>query len=74
MYGPIDFENDEPIQLEFDKKNDHLGLENDKSIKQKITNEKFLFSDYIYKKNKFGFNQSRICVLTDNALYNFKGK
>ena len=74
MYGPIDFENDEPVQLEFDKKNDHLDLEKDKSIREIITNEKFLFSDYIYKKNKFGFNQSRICVLTDNALYNFKGK
>ena len=74
MYGQMDFENDDPIQLEFDKKNDHLNLEKDPSIKEIISNEKFLFSDLIYKKNKFGFNQSRNFVLTDNALYNLKGK
>ena len=70
----MDFENDDPVQLEFDKRNDHLDLEHDKSIREIITGEKFLFSDYIYKKNKFGFNQSRICIITDNALYNLKGK
>jgi len=70
----MDFENDDPIQLEFDKRNDHLNLEKDPSIKEIISNEKFLFSDLIYKKNKFGFNQSRNFVLTDNALYNLKGK
>ena len=74
MYGQMDFESDDPIQLEFDKKNDHLNLEKDPSIKEIISNEKFLFSDLIYKKNKFGFNQSRNFVLTDNALYNLKGK
>ena len=74
MYGQMDFENDDPIQLEFDKKNDHLNSEKDPSIKEIISNEKFLFSDLIYKKNKFGFNQSRNFVLTDNALYNLKGK
>ena len=74
MYGQMDFESDDPIQLEFDKKNDHLNLEKDASIKEIISNEKFLFSDLIYKKNKFGFNQSRNFVLTDNALYNLKGK
>ena len=74
MYGQMDFESDDPIQLEFDKKNDHLNFEKDSSIKEIISNEKFLFSDLIYKKNKFGFNQSRNFVLTDNALYNLKGK
>ena len=74
MYGQMDFESDDPIQLEFDKKNDHLNLEKDPQIKEIISNEKFLFSDLIYKKNKFGFNQSRNFVLTDNALYNLKGK
>ncbi len=74
MFGQMDFENDDPIQLEFDKRNDHLNLEKDPSIKEIISNEKFLFSDLIYKKNKFGFNQSRNFVLTDNALYNLKGK
>ena len=74
MYGQIDFDNEDPIQLEFDKKNDYLNFEKDPQIKEIISNEKFLFSDLIYKKNKFGFNQSRNFVLTDNALYNLKGK
>ena len=46
----MDFESDDPIQLEFDKKNDHLNLEKDPQIKEIISNEKFLFSDLIYKK------------------------
>ena len=70
----MDFENDDPVQLEFDKNNDHLNLEKDPSIREIINGEKFLFSDYIYKKNKIGFNQSRTCIITDNALYNLKGK
>lgn len=74
MYGQIDFDNEDPVQLEFDKKNDHLNFEKDDEIRKIITNEKFLFSDLIYKKNKFGFNQSRNLVLTDNAIYNLKGK
>ena len=74
MFTPMDYENEDPVQLEFDKKNDHLNLENDPVIRTYISNEKFLFSDLIYKKNKFGFNQSRNFVLTDNALYNFKGQ
>ena len=74
MYGQIDFDNEDPVQLEFDKKNDHLNFEKDDEIRKIITNEKFLFSDFISKKNKFGFNQSRNLVLTDNALYNLKGK
>ena len=73
MYGQ-DMYNDDPVQLEFDKNNDHLLLEKDADIRKIINGEKFLFSDYIYKKNKFGFNQSRICIITDNALYNLKGK
>ena len=74
MYGPIDIDDEGPVQLEFDKKNDHLDYEKDDEIKKIITNEKFLFSDLIYKKNKFGFNQNRNLVLTDNAIYNLKGK
>ena len=74
MYGQIDFDNEDPVQLEFDKKNDILNLEKDPQIREIISNEKFLFSDLIYKKNKFGFNQARNFVLTDNALYNLKGK
>ena len=74
MFQQMDFENEDPVQLEFDKKNDHLNLEKDPAIREIISTEKFLFSDLIYKKNKFGFNQSRNFVLTDNALYNLKGK
>ena len=74
MYGQIDFDNDELAQLEYDPANDHLKFEKDPDLKKIINNEKFLFSDEIYKKNKFGFNQARQVILTDNALYNLKGK
>jgi len=74
MYGQIDFDNEEPAQLEYDPVNDHLKYEKDSEIKKLIQNEKFLFSDEIYKKNKFGFNQTRQVVLTDIALYNLKSK
>ena len=74
MYGQIDFDNEEPDQLEYDQANDHLKYEGDPEIKNLIKTEKFLFSDEIYKKNKFGFNQTRQVVLTDNAIYNLKGK
>ena len=72
MYGDIEFEEDSP--LEFDPKNDHLKLVKDPAIVKMISNEKFLFSDEIAKKNKFGFNQTRYFVLTDNAIYNLKAK
>ena len=74
MYGQMDYENEEPAALEYDPVNDHLNFENDPEIKELITNEKFLFSDEIYKKNKFGFNQTRQVVLTDIALYNLRSK
>ena len=74
MYGQIDFDNEDIAQLEYDPGNDHLKFEKDPEIKKLITNEKFLFSDEIYKKNKFGFNQTRQVILTDNALYNLKNK
>ena len=74
MYGQIEFDNEEPPQLEYDQVNDHLNFEQDEEIKKIISNEKFLFSDEIYKKNKFGFNQTRQVILTDNALYNLRSK
>ena len=74
MYGQIDFDNEEPAQLEYDPLNDHLKCEGDPEIKKLIQNEKFLFSDEIYKKNKFGFNQTRQVIITDNALYNLRSK
>ena len=69
-----DLEIDDDSQLEFDPKNDHLKLAKDDAIKKMISNEKFLFSDEIAKKNKFGFNQTRYFILTDNAIYNLKAK
>ena len=72
MYGDDEIDDDSP--LEFDPKNDHLKLYKDPAVLKMISNEKFLFSDEIYKKNKFGFNQTRYCILTDNAIYNLKDK
>ena len=69
-----DLEIDDDSPLEFDPKNDHLKLVKDASIKKMISNETFLFSDEIAKKNKFGFNQNRYFILTDNAIYNLKAK
>ena len=69
-----DLEIDDDSQLEFDPKNDHLKLAKDDAIKKMISNEVFLFSDEIAKKNKFGFNQTRYFILTDNAIYNLKAK
>ena len=58
MYGN-DLENENESPLEYDPKINHLGYEKDPTIKKMNSNEKLLFSDLIYKKNKFGFNQSR---------------
>ena len=69
-----DWEIDDESPLEFDPKNDHLKFAKDKSILNIISNEKFLFSDEIAKKNKFGFNQTRNFVITDTAIYNLKDK
>jgi serine/threonine protein kinase len=73
MYGNH-LEADDDSPLVFDPKNDHLNLRKDPAIRKMIGNETFLFSDEIAKKNKFGFNQNRICIITDNSIYNFKNK
>ena len=70
----VDLEIDDEAPLEFDPKNDHLQFAKDKSILKLINNEKFLFSDQIEKKNKFGFNQTRNFIITDTAIYNLKDK
>ena len=72
MYADLEIDDEAP--LEFDKKNDHLQFSKDKSILKLINNEKFLFSDQIEKKNKFGFNQTRNFIITDTAIYNLKEK
>ena len=65
-------EADDNSPLVFDPKNDHLNLQKDPEIRKMIGNETFLFSDEMLKKNKFGFNQARICIITDNSIYNLK--
>ena len=72
MYTDLEIDDEAP--LEFDPKNDILKLAKDKKILKLISNEKFLFSDEIAKKNKFGFNQTRNFVITDTAIYNLKDK
>ena len=72
MYTDLEIDDEAP--LEFDPKNDILKLAKDKKILKMISNEKFLFSDEIAKKNKFGFNQTRNFVITDTAIYNLKEK
>ena len=69
-----DLEADDDSPLEFDPKNDHLKLKKDPNIQKMISKEEFLFSDEIYKKNKFGFNQTRYCIITNIAIYNLKDK
>ena len=69
-----DLEIDDEANLEYDEKNDHLKFVKDKTILKLISHEKFLFSDEIGKKNKFGFNQTRNFVITDTAIYNLKDK
>ena len=72
MYADLEIDDEAP--LEFDQKNDHLQFSKDKSILKLINNEKFLFSDQIEKKNKYGFNQTRNFIITDTAIYNLKEK
>ena len=72
MYADLEIDDEAP--LEFDQKNDHLQFSKDKAILKIINNEKFLFSDQIEKKNKFGFNQTRNFIITDTAIYNLKEK
>ena len=53
---------------------DLLNFENDEKIKQKLGNEKIMYSDKIQKK-KFGLFakfQDRNLLITNKAIYNFK--
>ena len=38
------------------------------------TLDQLVFADILKKKNRFGFQQKRIIVITDNAIYNIKEK
>jgi hypothetical protein len=52
---------------------DLLNFSNDEFITQKITKgENIYYSDKIDKINKSGVKQSRIIIITDEALYNLK--
>lgn len=53
---------------------DLLNFAKDPSILKIIGNETFLFSDTITKINRFGFQQYRNLVITNNAIYNLKAK
>ena len=74
MYGEIDFDDEEPAQLEFDPANDLLKLEKNREIEEIIQKEKFLFSDEIYEKGFFGFSQTYQLVITDIGFYILKNK
>lgn len=53
---------------------DLLNFGNDPAILRMIGKETFLFSDEIIKINRFGFQQFRNLVITNNAIYNLKNK
>ena len=55
--------------------NDVLGWEGNEAVKNQINNEKIYYTNKIQKKNKafFAKTQERNIVITDEAIYNFKG-
>lgn len=53
---------------------DHLNFNNDKEILNVIGFDNLLFSDKIIKVNRYGFNQERNIIITENAILNFKKK
>ena len=61
-------------EIAFDSSNDFLKFKNNPEIKKIIDKEQLLFSDKIYKKNSYGLTQERYIVITNNAIYNLKGK
>ena len=73
MYGRIDFDDEEPTQLEYDSSNDILKLEKNPEITAIIQNELFLLSDEISEKGSF-FNTKYQLVITDMAFYVLKNK
>ena len=61
-------------EITFEDNFDFLNFKNDPDILKIITTEELLFSDKIYKKNRFLFSQERYIVITNYAIYNLKGK
>ena len=61
-------------EIDFEDNFDFLKFKDDPEILKIITTEVLLFSDKIYKKNRFLFSQERYIVITNYAIYNLKGK
>jgi serum/glucocorticoid-regulated kinase 2 len=55
---------------------DNLNLKNDSEIKAILNREEIYYSDKIIKVRQgiFSSNQERVIIITDQAVYNFKGK
>ena len=55
---------------------DNLNFVNDKEIKAMVGHETIYYSDKIIKVRQgiFSSNQERIILITDQAIYNLKGK
>lgn len=60
--------------MELNPEYDHLNFNNDKEILNVIGFDNLLFSDKIIKVNRYGFNQERNIIITENAILNFKKK
>lgn len=54
--------------------NDKLNFANDPDIQNILKGEDLLYSDKIYKKNRFGWKQERNLIISDKAVYNLKKK
>ena len=54
--------------------NDMLNLANDSEIKSIIFDETLYYSGKVTKKNKWGMNQERNFIITDQAIYNLEKK
>ena len=55
---------------------DNMNFKNDQEIKAMLGHEDIYFSDKIIKVRQgiFSSNQERVILITDQALYNLKGK
>ena len=54
---------------------DFLNMIKDSDIVKSITREEpIFFSDKVFKKNHYGFNQERTLIITNKAIYNLKKK
>lgn len=58
-----------------EESSDYLSLAGDEKIKSTLTSgERVVFSDDIFKYNRFNWKQRRKILITDRFLYNFKNK